>query len=136
MNKVVNFVYSRNKLDFKKFTKASNFSDIVSYHDIITKLVKNDKSNDKPSEIVVNSYLRKKILKVMTDESSLNIVYALKDLDLDVMESIKDLMSEYWDYELSFNLIIIEHKKLEIDSDDKEEISNIPFINAIEYVTI
>ena len=134
--KQVNFVYSRNKLDFKKFIKSTEYSDVVSYHDIITKLVKNDSDNDKPSEFVVNSYLRRKIVKSMSDVNSMSIVYALKDLDPEIITSIKELMEECWSEEIDFKLTIIEHKKLECEPEAKIAIESLPFLNNIEYTTL
>ena len=55
--KIINCVYSRNKLDFKKFSKNAVYDDVISYHDIITKLIKNDNKSDKPSLFVVNLYI-------------------------------------------------------------------------------
>lgn len=129
--KVINFIYSRNKLDFKKFTKKTGFSDVVSYHDIITKLVKNDKHNERPSEIVINSYLRKRLIKSISSETSLNIAYAINRLDVNLIESVIRLILEYWDEEIKFNLIILEHKKLIIDEDALETIRELKFIDSI-----
>jgi len=134
--KQINFVYSRNKLDFKKFAKSSDYNDVVSYHDIITKLVKNDNDNEKPSDFVVNSYLRIKIVKTMTDDNSTKIIYALKDLNPYIISSIKELMSEYCEDEIEFSLTIIQHKKLPISENDMLDIKSIDFLNKIDYITI
>ena len=130
--KEVNFVYSRNKLDFKKFIKTSEYSDVISYHDIITKLVKNDKNNERPSGFVVNSYLRKKILKSMSDDSSNKIIYALKDLDIDIINSIKGLMSDSCEHEINFNLTIIQHKKLIFTDADRESVKILDWLKSVE----
>lgn len=131
--KKVNFVYSRNKLDFKKFTKTSEYDDVVSYHDIITKLVKNDKSNERPSEFVVNSYLRKKIVKAMTDENSHRIIYALKDLNPDIINAIRGLMIECHPGETEFNLTVIQHKKLSFCEDDTDAINSLDWLTNFEF---
>jgi len=132
--KEVNFIYSRNKLDFKKFSKMAEYDDIISYHDIITKLVKNDNDNDRPSEWVVNSYLRRKIIKSMTDSAINKIIYALKELDIETIESIVNLMKESCINNIELKLTIIQHKKLKpspITEDKGFEI-----FNEIEYINI
>ncbi len=127
--KTVNCVYSRNKLDFKKFSKNATFDDIVSYHDIITKLIKNDNKSDKPSSLVVNSYIRKKIVRAITDDNISTILYAVKKLDIDTVQHIKSLIEENYEGNLQFNLIIIKHKKnaFEIDEAFNKEFTNITF---------
>lgn len=124
--KKVSFIYSRNKLDFKKYSKITDYDDIISYHDIITKLVKNDDDNDRPSEIVVNTYLRKKILKAMTDENVGHVIYALKELDVSTIKSIIEIMEDYNSSEdLSVKLIVIKHKKFSVEIEEDSEINSI-----------
>jgi hypothetical protein len=124
--KKVSFIYSRNKLDFKKYSKITEYDDIISYHDIITKLVKNDDYNDRPSEIVVNTYLRKKILKAMTDENVGHVIYALKELDVSTIKSIIEIMEDYNSSEdLSVKLIVIKHKKFSVEIEEDSEINSI-----------
>ena len=132
--KEVNFIYSRNKLDFKKFSKMSEYDDIISYHDIITKLVKNDDDNDRPSEWVVNSYLRRKIIKTMGDSAINKVIYALKELNIETIESIISLMrNSINDNELELNLTIIQHKKFKPEVVDEQEFK---FFNKIEYISL
>lgn len=124
--KKVSFIYSRNKLDFKKYSKITKYDDIISYHDIITKLVKNDDYNDRPSEIVVNTYLRKKILKAMTDEKVGHVIYALKELDVSTINSIIEIMENYNSSDdLSVKLVVIKHKKFSVDIDKDSEINSV-----------
>jgi len=127
--KVINCVYSRNKLDFKKYSKNTSFDDVISYHDIITKLIKNDNKSDKPSSLVVNSYIRKKIVKAATDESVSTILYALKTLDIETVQHIRSLIQENYSGKLQFNLIVIKHKKniLEIDDSFNKEFNKISY---------
>lgn len=132
--KEVNFIYSRNKLDFKKFSKMSEYDDIISYHDIITKLVKNDDDNDRPSEWVINSYLRKKIIKSMSDSAINKVIYALKELNIETIESIISLMKDsIIDSELELNLTIIQHKKFKPDFIDEQDFK---IFNKIEYINL
>jgi len=132
--KKINFIYSRNKLDFKKFSRMSEYDDIISYHDIITKLVKNDDDNDRPSEWVINSYLRRKIIKSMADATINKILYALKELNIETIESIISLMRESSSTtDIELNLTIIQHKKFKPDYIDTEDFN---FFNNIEYISL
>ncbi|MFW9950505.1 MAG: hypothetical protein ACFFKA_10325 [Candidatus Thorarchaeota archaeon] len=125
--KIINCVFSKNKLDFKKYIKTVDCDDIISYHDIISKLIKNDINSKRPSSIVVNTYIRRKIIKSLSGEGSIKIVYALKNLEEDTVKSIKNLMFEYCEHDLEFNLIIIKNKKndLYISNSLAEEFSEI-----------
>lgn len=134
--KQVNFVYTRNKLDFKKYVKSIDYTTVISYHDIITKLIKNDKSNEKPSEFVINSYLRYKILKTLNSPSKNKIIYAINDLDYNVISSVKNMMVENSIEEIEFNLVIVKHKKLEWTEDDDELLDKLTFINDIKYTIV
>ncbi len=116
--KIINCVYSRNKLDFKKFSKNAVYDDVISYHDIITKLIKNDNKSDKPSPFVVNSYIRKKIVRAVTDGNVSTILYALKNLDLETVQHIKSLIQENYIGKLQMNLIVIKHRKNDFVIDD------------------
>lgn len=127
--KIINCVYSRNKLDFKKFSKNSSYDDVISYHDIITKLIKNDNKSDKPSPFVVNSYIRKKIVKAVTDENISTILYALKNLDIETVQHIRSLIQENYSGKLQMNLIVIKHKKntFTVDESFNVEFNKISF---------
>lgn len=109
-------VYTKNKLDFKKYSRSSDYQEVISYYDIIAKLIKNDIEGVKPSEYVVNSYIRKKIIKAITDSDE--ILYALKNLDTETIESLKSLVLENNQGEISFNLIVIDSKKSKIDIEE------------------
>jgi len=109
-------VYAKNKLDFKKFSRNCDYQEVISYYDVIAKLVKNDVDGIKPSEYVVNSYIRKKILKAVTDSNS--ILYALKNLEVSTIQSIKSLVSEASSSDIEYTLIIIDSKKSKPDVDE------------------
>lgn len=116
--KVINCVYSRNKLDFKKFSKNAKFDDVISYHDIITKLIKNDSKNDKPSAYVINSYIRRKLIKSVTDKNISVILYAIKNLDIETIDYIKSLIEENYAGDFQFNLIIVKNKRSTLEISD------------------
>lgn len=111
--KKIKCVYSKNKLDFKKYTRCSDYQEVVSYYDIIAKLIKNDIDGVKPSEFVVNSYIRKKLIKAIEDSDT--ILYALKNLDIEAVDSIKSIVCEAYEGEIIFELAIIDAKRNKID---------------------
>jgi hypothetical protein len=121
-------VYAKNKLDFKKFSRSCDYQEVISYYDVIAKLVKNDADGIKPSEYVVNSYIRKKIIKAVSESDS--ILYALKNLDAPTVEAIKSLANDACLHDIEYTLIIIDSKKSKLEI--SEEISNM--FNEIVFV--
>ena len=121
-------VYAKNKLDFKKFSRSSNYQEVISYYDVIAKLVKNDVEGIRPSEYVVNSYIRKKIIKAVTESD--DVLYALKNLDGETVEAIKSLINEAHEGDIEYKLIIIDSKKTitDISEDITCQFSEIVFI--------
>ena len=111
--KKIKCVYSKNKLDFKKYSRCSDYQEVVSYYDIIAKLIKNDIDGVKPSEFVVNSYIRKRLIKAIEDSDT--ILYALKNLDTEAVDSIKSIVCEAYEGEIIFELAIIDAKRNKID---------------------
>ncbi len=111
--KKIKCVYSKNKLDFKKYSRCSDYQEVVSYYDIIAKLIKNDVDGVKPSDFVINSYIRKKLIKAIEDSDT--ILYALKNLDSDAIESCITIASEVYECEIIFELAIIDAKKNKIE---------------------
>jgi hypothetical protein len=130
--KVINFVYSRNKLDFKKYIKNVEYNDVISYHDIITKLIKNDKNNEKPSDNVINTYIMRKIIRTISDPNESVILYALSDINSDTINSICNLILEISDKNVEFNCVIINHKKIKISENDINCLKSIEFLKNIE----
>jgi hypothetical protein len=110
------FVHAKNKLDFKKFSRNCEYQEVISYYDIIAKLIKNDIDGTKPNEYVVNSYIRKKIIKAVTE--SADILYALRSLDIETIDAIKSLVMDSYDGEIEYKLIIIDSKKNNIDIEE------------------
>jgi len=109
-------VYAKNKLDFKKFSRSSNYQEVISYYDVIAKLVKNDVDGIRPSEYVVNSYIRKKIIKAVTESE--DVLYALKNIDSETIEAIRSLINESYQGDIEYKLIVIDSKKTGADIGD------------------
>lgn len=133
--KIINCIYSKNKLDFKKYLKSTKFDDVISFYDIIAKIIKNDNIKSvKPSDIVINSYIRKKIIKTISDEKNEIILYALKNLDLETIKEIKSLIKENYKgrKKIKFNLIVIKYKNNLPDNKlFLKEFDNISFIDNL-----
>ena len=104
----------------------------TSENECALELTKNDDDNDRPSEWVINSYLRKKIIKSMSDSAINKVIYALKELNIETIESIISLMKDsIIDSELELNLTIIQHKKFKPDFIDEQDFK---IFNKIEYI--
>ncbi len=131
VNKEIVYIYSRNKLDFKKYIKIKKHADVINYNDIISKLTKNDINNDKPSDIVINSHLRKKIIKALNSDNT-TILYALKTLTIDTILSINILMQEINDSDFNINLVILNEDKIKIEIDEEF----LSYFKTINYINI
>lgn len=125
-------IYSRNKLDFKKYIKSTIYDDVINYNDITSKLIKNDINNVKPSTIVINSYIRKKLQKALENKNIVSILYALKMLDDDTIFSIKELISEFYKKNYSFILIVLNQNKIKVEIPEEF----IKHFDEIEYINI
>lgn len=125
-------IYSRNKLDFKKYTKSSSYDEVINYNDITSKLIKNDINSVKPSTIIINSYIRKKLQKALESKSIDSILYVLKTLDGGIVSSIKELISEFYKSKYELNLIILNKNKIKIEITDsfKNNFDDIEYINV------
>jgi hypothetical protein len=125
-------IYSRNKLDFKKYTKSSSYDEVINYNDITSKLIKNDINSVKPSTIIINSYIRKKLQKALESKSIDSILYVLKTLDEGIVSSIKELISEFYKSKYELNLIILNKNKIKIEITDsfKNNFDDIEYINV------
>ncbi len=117
MNKTICCVYSYNKLDFKKYAKSADYDDVISYHDIITKLVKNDVNSNKPSTFIINSYIRKRLIRAINNESSI-ILYAIKSVNKDTIEHIKELVLQLSDNDYRYELVVVNKHKMKSEIDD------------------
>ena len=129
MSKTICCVYSYNKLDFKKYAKSADYDDVISYHDIITKLVKNDVNSNKPSTFIINSYIRKRLIRAINNESSI-ILYAIKSMNIDTIIHIKELVCQLSDLDYDYELVIVNHHKMDVEltdelSDEFLNISNV-----------
>lgn len=111
-------VYSHNKLDFKKYVKSANYDDVISFHDIITKLVKNDVDSNKPSTFIINSYIRKRLIRAINNESSV-ILYAIKSIDLDTILHIKELVNQLSEFNYNYELVIVNEHKMKFNLTDE-----------------
>jgi len=129
MSRRIYCVYSHNKLDFKKYVKSSEYDDVISFHDIITKLVKNDIDSNKPSTFIINSYIRKRLIRAINNESSI-ILYAIKSMNIDTIIHIKELVCQLSDLDYGYELVIVNHHKMDVEltdelSDEFLNISNV-----------
>jgi len=114
MDNKIYCVYSHNKLDFKKYVKSAEYDDVISFHDIITKLVKNDINSNKPSTFIINSYIRKRLIRAINNDST-TILYAIKSLDTDTIKHIKELVHQLTSSSYNYELVIVNEHKMTFD---------------------
>jgi hypothetical protein len=70
----------------------------------------------------------------MSDSAINKVIYALKELNVETIESIISLMKDsIIDSELELNLTIIQHKKFKPDFVDEQDFK---FFNKIEYISL
>jgi hypothetical protein len=116
-------MYVKSKIDFKKYSKINEYQEIISFYDIISKLTKGDDTGLKPSDYVINSYILKKINKALSDSES--ILYAIKNLDHETIDSIKSLIKQQ-DHSIQFNLIVLDDE--ELDSNVSSKFCNVFYL--------
>ena len=120
-------IYSKNKIDFKKYFKSVNFDVIINYDDIVFRLIKSDFNNERPSDIIVNLCIRKKMQRALKNKCCNTILYVLENLDSDTINAIKILIEEFYHGEYELNLII--------SNFEKDQISNsINFLNQFHNI--
>jgi len=116
-------MYVKSKIDFKKYSKINEYQEIISFYDIISKLTKGDDTGLKPSDYVINSYILKKLNKALSDSES--ILYAIKNLDHETIDSIKSLIKQQ-DHSIQFNLIVLDDE--ELDSNVSSKFCNVFYL--------
>ena len=116
-------MYVKSKIDFKKYSKINEYQEIISFYDVISKLTKGDDTGLKPSDYVINSYIRKKLNKALSDSES--ILYAIKNLDHETVDSIKSLIKQQG-HSIQFNLIVLDEE--DVDSNISSKFCNVFYL--------
>jgi len=137
MEIIVDLISTQNRLDFRKYVKVNNYQDAVSYFDIISKLVKT--SPEEVSDILVSTFLIKKIDKIVkkinkyredwSSDEPYKIAYAIKHINPEVIEDIKEAFEARLNDSIEFNFKIIS------STDQSEYFSKIKnLVNSVEVI--
>jgi hypothetical protein len=117
-NITFNCVYHHKAIKVKKYLKTiKEFDDIINYMEIANKLTKNDYYSKEPSDIVINSYLIKYLIKSLLKNENKNIYYVFSEIDIDIINSLKT----YLDSILPFEIDIVYN--LHIGTEDRKDLS-------------
>ena len=122
MSMKFNFVYSKDSLALRKVLSDLSSDCCISYQDIFNKLTKNDVYSTEPADIVVNSFLIKKLEKELIGEHQ-NLYYIISNLENEVIENVKHFVKDY--IEAEFFLYIVNEEDLSCDLFDE-----IYFVNS------
>jgi hypothetical protein len=116
MSMKFNFVYSKDSLALRKVLSDLSSDCCISYQDIFNKLTKNDVYSTEPADIVVNSFLIKKLEKELISEHQ-NLYYIISNLENEVIENVKHFVKDY--IEAEFFLYIVNEEDLSCDLFDE-----------------
>ncbi len=84
------FVYSKDAVKVKAFLNSVPRNiEYINYIDIYNKLSKNDYFQLEPSDIVVSSYLMKRLQSIIGKSTTRSLFYALGELDKDTVIGVK-----------------------------------------------
>lgn len=111
-----NFVYSKDSLALRKVMDGVQSECCISYQDIFNKLTKNDIYSTEPADVVVNSFLIKKLEKELCNNHD-NLFYIISNLDNEIIENVKHFVREY-DI-LEFNLYVVNEEDAYCDLFDQ-----------------
>lgn len=107
-----NFVYSKDSLALRKVLSDLNSDCCISYQDIFNKLTKNDVYSTEPADVVVNSFLIKKLEKELIGDHQ-SLFYVISTLESEVIENVKHFVKDY--IEADFFLYIVNEEELSCD---------------------
>lgn len=116
MSMKFNFVYSKDSLALRKVLSDLSSDCCISYQDIFNKLTKNDVYSTEPADVVVNSFLIKKLEKELIGEHQ-NLYYIISNLENEVIENVKHFVKDY--AEAEFFLYIVNEEDLSCDLFDE-----------------
>lgn len=120
------FIYGKNALETKTFLKnVSGDIECINYIDIYNKLSKNDYYQIEPSNLVVSSYLCKKLNNAIIKNDSNSIYYVLEKLEPIVINRIKDHVFSITDKKIKFHLLVSEEATELIKYINKQEFESI-----------
>jgi hypothetical protein len=101
-----NFVCLRDAVLTKRFLdKLPKGVECIDYITVSNKLAKNDYAGQEPSDDVVASHLIKLLRAAVNSQNKEEIYYVISNTDRNIMESIKAVLTDATQAEISYTLI-------------------------------
>lgn len=111
------------KLFNDNFKKDRN-TEIVNYHDIMSKLENNDIYKNVPDRNIIEYYIIRKINNIINTKKTKRIFYFLENLEIDIIQAIKRIITT--DHDICYKLLLIEDDDID---DIKQEFDTIQIFN-------
>ena len=104
--------------------KKDKITEVVNYHDIMSKLENNDIYKNVPDRNIIEYYIIRKINNIINTKKTERIYYFLENLELDIIKAIKRIIRTQ--HEISYKLLLIEDDDID---DIKQEFDTIQIFN-------
>ena len=108
---------------FNENFKKDKITEIVNYHDIMSKLENNDIYKNVPDRKIIEYYIIRKINSIINSKKTEVIYYFLENLELNIITSLKNVISSD---NLRYKLLLIEDDDID---DVKQEFDTIEIVN-------
>ena len=108
---------------FNENFKKDKITEIVNYHDIMSKLENNDIYKNVPDRKIIEYYIIRKINSIINSKKTEVIYYFLENLELNIITSLKNVISSE---NLRYKLLLIEDDDID---DVKQEFDTIEIVN-------
>jgi hypothetical protein len=108
---------------FNENFKKDKLTDVVNYHDIMSKLENNDIYKNVPDRRIIEYYIIRKINGILESNKSNKIYYLLENLEVDIIRALKKVLRSY---DLKYKLVLAEDDDID---DIKTEFDTIEIVN-------
>jgi hypothetical protein len=124
MELIIDCVWCLNRKDFVKFNKSTTgeYSYVIDYYAIMTKLSKSDVRGEEPGDSVIGLHIMKSFNNSLNkfkelheneeDVTEMKILYLLKNLDQETITAIQKFITASHGAEYGFNLIVLNREDL------------------------
>jgi hypothetical protein len=108
---------------FNENFKKDRLTEVVNYHDIMSKLENNDIYKNVPDRKIIEYYIIRKINGILNSKKVEVVYYFLENLELNIITSLKRIISHK---DLRYKLMLIEDDDID---DIKQEFDTIEIVN-------
>jgi hypothetical protein len=109
--------------EFNENFKKDKLTEVVNYHDIMSKLENNDIYKNVPDRKIIEYCIIRKITNIIHSKKTEVIYYFLENLELNIITSLKKVISNQ---NLRYKLMLIEDDDID---DIKQEFDTIEIVN-------